>query len=338
MKRLAFFLGLFFIFTLFSCQRDRLDIDVSGVQIEPIQIKRLEKDLFEMNPDSIVEKTPDMIKKYGSFYPLFVTRIINDGGIRDSSYAYNLKQFIADRDMRGAYNECVKLYPDLGFLSEGLTDAFKHFHYYFPQKNIPVVVSYMSGFNYSVATDDSTLGIGLDMYLGSNSIYYQMIQFPNYKKLAMTKDYILPDCVRGWLLNAFENDMGKEDFLNEIIHYGKIMYLTDAVLPYMNDTLKIGYTAKQLAWCKKNELNMWTYFIQNKMLYSTEFNENMKFIHEGPFTSAFSKESPARTGHWVGWQIVRAYMNESPDVTLQQLADEKDAQKILTQSKYKPGG
>ena len=81
---------------------------------------------------------------------------------------------------------------------------------------------------------------------------------------------------------------------------------------------------------------MWSYFIQNKMLYSTDLNEIMKFTHEGPFTSAFSKESPARTAHWVGWQIVRAYMNKNPEITLQQLMDEMDAQKILTQSKYKP--
>lgn len=283
-----------------------------------------------------------MIREYGSFYPLFITRIINDGGLRDSSYAYQLRQFLSDKDMRAAYNECIKNYPDLSFLNAPFTDAFRHYHYYFPQKNIPRIVSYMSGFNYSIATDDSTLGIGLEMYLGSSNPFYGMIQFPKYKTMTMSREYIVPDGIRGWLLNTFENDAdsygeGKRNFLNEIVHYGKIMYLTDAMLPFMNDTLKIGYSQKQLMWCKKNEFNMWSYFIRNKLLYSTDTKENMKYMHEGPFTSAFSKESPARTGHWMGWQIVRTYMDNNPEITLQQLMDEKDAQKILAKSKYKPG-
>jgi hypothetical protein len=39
---------------------------------------------------------------------------------------------------------------------------------------------------------------------------------------------------------------------------------------------------------------------------------------------------------WVGWQIVRKYMQENKDVTLQQLMAQKDAQYILNGSKYKP--
>ena len=333
----AIYISLFFsVFILTSCRQNKLDIDVSSVQINPVEIKRLEKDLFEMDPNDINAKTSYMVNKYGSFYVRFVTRIINDGGIRDSSYASNLRQFLADRDMRDAYNECIKKYPDLDFLNQQLTDAFKHFKFYFPQKNIPRVVTYMSGFNYAVATDDSTLGIGLEMYLGRNNKFYQMTQFPKYKTLTMDKEYILPDCMRGWLTNEFENNQLKDDFLSQIVQCGKIMYLLDAVVPEVDDTLKTGYTCLQLEWCKKNEFSMWTYFIEQKMLYSMDHAEIMKFITEGPFTSAFGKESPARTGCWVGWQIVRSYMSKHPEITLQQLMDDQDAQKILTQSKYKP--
>ena len=110
----------------------------------------------------------------------------------------------------------------------------------------------------------------------------------------------------------------------------------DALLPEVSDTLKIGYSAKQLEWCKASEFNMWAYIIEQKMLYSNDMNELIKFTHEGPFTAAFGKDSPGRTGNWLGWQIVRAYMNHHPEVTLQQLMDETDTQKIFTQSKYKP--
>jgi hypothetical protein len=38
----------------------------------------------------------------------------------------------------------------------------------------------------------------------------------------------------------------------------------------------------------------------------------------------------------MGWQIVRKYMEENPNITLQQLMSERDAEKILRASGYKP--
>ena len=62
----------------------------------------------------------------------------------------------------------------------------------------------------------------------------------------------------------------------------------------------------------------------------------MKYTAEGPFTAAFSKESAPRIGYWIGWQIVRQYMKNNPEVTLQDLINETDSQLLLSKSKYKP--
>ena len=53
-------------------------------------------------------------------------------------------------------------------------------------------------------------------------------------------------------------------------------------------------------------------------------------------TAAFGKESPPRLGEWIGWQIVKSYMNNHPEITLQQLLHKNDSQEILIQSGYKP--
>jgi uncharacterized protein YjaZ len=57
---------------------------------------------------------------------------------------------------------------------------------------------------------------------------------------------------------------------------------------------------------------------------------------DGPFTAEFSKDAPARLGEWLGWQIVREYYEKNPEVTLQLVMTETDAQKILSNSGYKP--
>ena len=135
---------------------------------------------------------------------------------------------------------------------------------------------------------------------------------------------------------AFPNTNKSGTLLNEMIYQGKLLYLADALMPDEQDTIKIGFTKKQLDWCIANENNMWGYLIKNKFLYSNEINVVTKFTGAAPFTTGFVKESPGRTGVWIGWRIVRKYMDNNPKITLDQLMLENDAQKILANSKYKP--
>jgi len=336
MRRLSLPALLITLLLLPSCTSNKLDVDVSAIEIKDFEVLRLERDLFSMSPDSLDVQTEKMLTRYGNFYVSFVTRIINDGGIKDSSYNDNLKRFIADKDMREVYKECEKVHSDLSDFKEQLKDVFAHYKYYFPVKELPKTITYMSGFNYSVSYTDNAVGVGLEMHLGSNNKFYQMIQFPQYKTMTMTKDYLAIDYVKGWASAMYEPAKGKEDFLHQVVHAGKILYFMDAMMPLVADTMKIGYTQKQLEWCELNEYNMWAYFIQNKLLYETDNTTIQKFTGEGPFTAAFNKEAPARVGQWIGWQMVRAYMNRENAPTLEQLMNEKDAQKIMTASKYKP--
>jgi hypothetical protein len=313
-----------------------LDVDVSEVDIPKVSIKRLEKDLFTMDTSKISVVTDDLQSKYGSFYPVFFSRIINNGEVRDSGYAVRLKQFIYDRDMRETFESVMKAYPNTDTLENDLTDMFRHFKYYFPEKKAPVISTMISGYNQWVVPVDTTIGIGLEMYLGSKNKFYQMLALPRYKTMFMNKENIVPDVTREFLISQFPYNMDKSDFLSEIVYVGKIMYLMDAMLPNVEDTIKIHYSDSQMQYCKQNEFNIWSYFAAQKLLYTTDQAEIMKFTADGPFTSALSKESAPRIGYWTGWQIIRQYMKNNPDMTVQQLINETDAQKILIKSKYKP--
>lgn len=313
-----------------------MDVDVSGVSVPDVKIARLEKDLFTMDPAAVDARTQELLERYGEFYVSFVTQIINNGGLKDTSYNDNLARFISDKDMREAYGECMKAYPDLGEIEEQITDVFRHYKYYFPERKTPEVFTYMSGFNYSISTSGGAVGIGLEMYLGPGNKFYRMLEYPQYRTRTMDRNYIVPDFVKGWASSMFEEPRGKDDLLTKMVHMGRIYYFMDAMLPQLHDTLKIGYSEKQLNWCRINEYNMWAYFIQNKLLYTTDHMEINKFAGEGPFTAAFNKEAPSRVAHWLGWQIVKAYMEKNPKTSILQLMQEKDAQKILTGSKYKP--
>jgi len=81
---------------------------------------------------------------------------------------------------------------------------------------------------------------------------------------------------------------------------------------------------------------MWAFFIDNKLLYSKDDLSYKKFFNEAPFTTSFSKNSPPRTGSWIGWRIVSAYMKKTKATNLNELIRNNNSQEILTQSGYKP--
>ncbi len=330
-KKLVF---LFLPAALVSSCGGRLDVDVSGVQVQPVRVKRMEKEMFSgVKMDSA--ELSKMKKEFGSLFLSFKDNVLcpSDRPVQDCPAAFT--RFVSDADMKTACDDCVRTYPDLAWLEKELTSAEKYFRYHFPQKRLPSFYTLMSGFNYSVMTADTMVAAGLEMYLGEKDRFYEMMQIPMYKRKAMNTANMLPDLVRGWMIKEFPKKDTRSDLLGEMIYQGKILYLLDALIPASPDTIKIAFSQPQLDWCRAHEKDTWGFFIKNKLLYSSEYETIAKYTTEGPFTTGFVKESPARTGVWTGWQIVRAYMNEHKEVSLEALMN-ADAQKILSQSRYKP--
>ena len=319
-----------------SCGENRLKVDVSDIPVEPVKIGRFDRGFFALNADNIATALPKLRGQFPGFADLYVKNILCPRGISDSSCVPEIIRFVTDKDMRAAFEDCQQTFPDLAKAEEQLGDVFRHYRYYYPNAPLPQVVGMMSGFNYAIAAADSAFSIGLEMYLGPKARYYEMIQFPTYKRVNMRKEYMVSDLVQFWMSKAFPEKGKSGTLLNEMVYKGKLLYLADALMPLEADTIKIGFTKAQLDWCAANEGNMWGFLIKNKLLYSNDITTVTKFTGEAPFTTGFVKESPGRTGVWIGWQIVRRYMENNPKVTFDGLMKEMDAQKILANSKYKP--
>lgn len=325
------------IFT--NCSSNRLkDADISGISMQPVQILRLDEDVFSTNPDSFKTVSKKMIGKYGNFYNSFIFNIVNHGVEHDSVYKA-LKLFVTDPDINAVHKTVAQIFTqqETKKLEEEFTESFKYFKHHFPKAEMPKqYVSFISGWNYGITTTDSTLGVSLDMYMGANNKYYQMLQWPRYKARTMSKEHIISDAMRGWIIHCFDKNETQSNLINYMIFYGKIYYALDAVIPYAEDSVKIGYTSAQMDYCKQYKKNLWAHFSEKDRLFKNDLKELAPYVSEGPFTSAIGKQCPPRIAMYVGWQIVRSYMDKNPNVTLQQLMDEKDANKILNKSKYKP--
>ena len=329
----SFIILLFFSF--FSCSSSGRKTDLEGIDPD-ISIMRLEKDLFAMDIDSIPEQLPDLEDKYGDFFEIFNHLIIRIGSTQSPAYPQHLLKFLTDFDIYRIYNEVENIFPELNELEDELENGFKHYMFYFPGYHVPQIYTYISGFNQSIVVADSILAIGLDKYLGPGHKFYAGMQLPMYQRVNMYPSRIPSDCMISWAKTEFEFDEADDNLLSHIIYQGKLLYFADAVLPHQHDTLKTGFSLSGLEWCKENERQMWTYLVENQLLFSTDAGTIGRFINEGPFTSEFSRESPARAAVWLGWQIVESYMNRNRDVSLEELMLDTDYQGILNNARYKP--
>lgn len=327
--------ALFLIFLSVSCGNSPLDIDVSNVSVN-LKVNRFEQDLFNHKGDFTEKQIIALNKKYTVFFQDFTQNVINIGTRNNPNFAYKLSDFTIDSYIKEVYDDVNKQYSDFTPYQTELENAFKHYNYYFPKKPVPEIITYISGFNYSIITDDNYLGIGLDMFLGSDYKAYPQLGYPKYKINTMTKDYLVVGAVNGWVSTEFELEETQANLLTEMIHQGKILYLLDALMPKTENHLKISYNKAQYQWCEANEKSIWFFFIDNELLYKKETKEIIKYMGEAPFTQGFPEGSPGRVGHYLGWQIVKAYMNKNPKITIEQLMLQTDAQQILNQSKYKP--
>ena len=337
-RKINFGLLLFSILLLItSCVHESKTIpDVSKIQISQ-PFLRFDEDLFAKGDTISTDRVKQFKQTYSSFFDLFCSRIIRIHADNDSLIAKDLSQFISDNDIKEIHRKTDSLYSNADNIKNELHQAFKFYAYYFPGKPVPSIVTYISAFNYQVITADSILGIGLDMYLGeNNSDIYSSINIPKYMFRRFSKEYIVNDCIKGWFQSEYDQEAVKSELLSQMIYQGKLLYYTDMLAPNMNDTIKTGYTKEQLEWCEKNESNIWAFFIEQKLLYTTVVQEYVKYINDGPTTNGLPKESPSKIGAWIGWQIVKSYMKNNKDITLAQVLKENDAQKILNDSHYKP--
>jgi gliding motility-associated lipoprotein GldB len=320
---------------LLSCKHARKNPDVSNVKID-LKVLRFEQDLFRADFEKLADSLPFFRKKYGEFFDIFNYKIIRIGSDKDQAFPERLKYFVTDYNMHNVYKDVTKQFGDINELQLKITKAFKYYKYYFQQLQVPVVITCITGFNQSVITTDTILGIGLDRYLGTGCKYYNELGLAHYQQYNMTSAKIPSDCIRGWALTQFPSGDSSTNVLSQMVYQGKVCYFSQMLMPDEPDSLIIGMSASQVEWCKENENKMWTFLVEKKILFKSDYQTINKFIGSAPFTKDFGRNSPGRAAIWLGWQIVCRYMELNDETGLPMLMKENDYQKILRLSKYKP--
>jgi len=295
-----------------------------------LNIKIYRYDSVLMNLD--VNNLKAEVKHYQPDYMLFL-----DADLNDTLNLVKLYNYISDPVLHEIYDDVNKTYPNLNNLQTQLSKAFTLFHYYFPNKPIPKVYTYLSFLDYDnrIIYLDTVMAIALDMYLGKDYKMYPSVRIPKYLTARLDSNYIAADAMKTIAESLINFQLPGKTLLEIMINRGKILFFTDIIIPEVADYIKIGYTQQQLEWCEKNETKIWAFLIENNLLYNNDFYKIRPLITEAPSTKGFINSAP-RMVDWIGWQIVKQYMSNNKNIILMDLLKENDAQKILNLSKYKP--
>ena len=304
---------------------------------EPVEIVRFDNALMNVREESATEDIRLLYEEYPDFMPVFTENII---GIPASDTAYLASQLLKFlNDTLYGFAATNKLeqetFADISPLEKRLSVVFARMKHLFPDMEMPEICFFVSGFNASIIFLEHGVGVGADMYLGSDYEFYNRVVY-DYQKVTMRPECIPVDIVSAWLFRQIAFTSSRNRLLENIIYRGKVMYLLSVLFEEEPDYEVMGYTKEQWQWCLHYERAIWNRMMDRHDLFKTEHRLLNSYLNDGPFTSEVSQDSPGRTGTWIGWRIVESYMEHNPDVSMQQLMEEGDAQKILENSYYKP--
>lgn len=337
LSKITFFFAIYLLFS--ACQQQN-KIDTSNIKVD-LKIERFDQELSKINPNDLSEKLPALKKKYPVFYDDYFQKILGLGSTENGEYINTLAQVLSGKPFIDLQHETDSVYPDLNAQKPKLIDAFQHIKYYYPEWKTPKLITYISGFQVQTPIGSGYVGIGLDMFLGQKSKFYPALveTIPRYISRRFTPENITPRVVevitREDLFPELDND---KSLLAKMVYNGKLLYFMKAVQPDLADSTIIGYTKAQMEWANNFESDTWAYFLEQDLLYNTDYMKIQKYLAEAPFTPGLGdkNDSAPKLGLFIGWQIVKSYMQNNPDVDLKKLMLMKDAQLILTRAKYHP--
>ncbi|WP_040281194.1 gliding motility lipoprotein GldB [Psychroserpens damuponensis] len=317
MKKILLLILIFIAF--FSCDNeDALEEEIAKIDIN-VTVER-----FDL---AFAEAKPSDLGNLKTTFPFFFS-----SRIPDSVFVEQMK----DSFQIELNNATKAKFGDFKTETNEIKSLFQHLKYYDKTFKTPRIIVFTNYVHYreKLVVTDSIALLAVDNYLGENHKFYG--SFPRYIAQNLKPSQLVVDLAKEYAQKQMFQSQ-KKTFLDEMIFFGKELYFKDKVIPFKTDAEKIGYTQQQLEFANNNEAMVWTEFVENEMLYSTNSSLVSRFIADAPFSKfqlELDSKTPGRLGQYIGWQIVKAYMRNN-DVTLQEMLQTEPIE-IFNKSNYKP--
>lgn len=167
----------------------------------------------------------------------------------------------------------------------------------------------------SVIFCDSVVLIALNHYLGENYPGYKAME--SYLRKTKTPASLPYDLAESLVATAMPyRPTDNSATINRLIYEG---VMTEAKMRFVenaNPALALGYTDEEYSALLANEKWIWDKMVSSGMLFDHDPSVVSKLISPAPSSTLISQSCPGRAGRFVGYKIVRAYLDGYPDAKL----------------------
>lgn len=320
------------LIALASCQKKEAAYKAQlNIKTEPydLEFDRYEAVLFNLDTANFQTE----LMKIHDHYRVFLS-----GDLNNPAAVQYLKDFATDPFSVALYQKVQAAFPDLSQVEPIVEEVLAHFHYYYPDIELPkkafTCVTGVHPDEPPVLILDNQLVISLDWYLNDEEVYDQ-IGMPRYMSLRRNVSTLAKEVAEQLYMNYLYEWRKQGQIVGEMVFYGRRNYFIEAMCPELPDSILLGYSSAQWQWAVENEGQVWADIVGNRRLYDAGLDSYMMFFGDGPFTQAFSNDAPSRLGEFFGLNIIRSYVTNN-EVSLQDLMKRKDLQNIFQDSGYKP--
>ncbi len=324
--------GCLLLLCMVACNTGTASVK-QATSAQPVTVNRFDKTLLRWIErgdsaalDSLYAVYPDMLDVLGK-------AVLNLRSLDVPGFMDRIHDYYAEPTLLQLYKDAVAYYATVDDIEEQLGHGFSFLKANFPDMVIPKVYMHVSGFGQNVLAADSLLSLSIDKYMGVDFPLYQQF-FHDYQRVKMQRARCAMDYLAGWIMSEFPFSGNENVLLDRMIYQGKVQYVLSLAFPGMDPAFSMGYTPRAYQWCVEHEGGIWRAIIQRKHLFTPDKMTTDKYFEDTP-SEFLADEAPGNIGVWIGWQIVKRYMEET-NATLATLMEQGNAQDFLNISRYKP--
>jgi len=296
-----------------ACKRDPLAVDASKTMVN---IEYLALDSMLMQSDSVellgvYQKMKESIPELFDYQVGYCFQI---GKVNDTAFVSQFLEYKRDSFIQKLEKEIEQKFPKPSQFNSRINTGFKHLKTHLPTVKLPKNVVYMNSlFASNAFSTETEIGIGLERYLGVKSPSIQRLPsepFYTWVKEGMEAKFLERDALASWIMTHV---VAEEDgnLAQKIIRWGKIMYLTQAAFPDIDESILMRYSEEDFKWATENEYSLWKYLIDEELLFKLDEKIAQNLLADGPFTPGLPEKGPDRLGQYLGWRMVKNYMENS---------------------------
>ena len=173
-------------------------------------------------------------------------------------------------------------------------------------------------YSQAVMNVDSVMLIGLNHYLGHDYEAYRYFE-PYIRRQKDAR--LMPYHVAESLIQQ-SYPMRADSTASALIHIlrdGAVTATLMEAVPDASLSCAGSWTDDELSWLRTHEAELWDDMTDRKMLESTDSRLIANLLAPSPATIMFGNHAPGRTGRYIGYRLIQAYLDHHPDTPMSSL-------------------